>query len=75
MATVTLRNSLTGETHPVEVQTNRTVRQSVSNSGVIAGNEFSVRDKNGNVVDNDQLASHEGEVLNIGLPGDMVRGG
>jgi len=75
--TVTFRNALTDMTsQPVEVQPGQTVRQAVEASGLIAaGNNFSVRDKDGRVVDDQQASQYSGQMLSVGLPGDRVVGG
>jgi hypothetical protein len=76
MAAVTFRNAITDARHQVDVSPGQTVRQVVETSGFVAsGNDFSVRDKNGIVVDSDQATKHEGTVLTVGLAGDTVRGG
>ncbi|HUN30993.1 MAG TPA: hypothetical protein VMU95_03165 [Trebonia sp.] len=72
---VTFRNVITGDRQEVSVQPGQTVRQTVESAGIIApGNQFSVRDKDGTVVDNDPAVQHEGKVLQIGPPGN-VQGG
>jgi hypothetical protein len=75
---VTFRNVITGDRHPIDVQpgqVGQSVRQTVESAGIIApGNQFSVRDKNGTVVDNDPVSQHGGEVLQIGPLGN-VQGG
>jgi hypothetical protein len=74
--TVVFRNALTDARQVVEVQSGQTVKQAVENSGFMAaGSSFSVRDKNGQLVDDQQAAEHVGEVLSVGLPGDRVVGG
>ncbi|MDY7083631.1 MAG: hypothetical protein SYR96_00855 [Actinomycetota bacterium] len=73
---VNFRNALDGHTQPVEVQPGQTVQQAVEASGLIAaGNQFSVRDKDGQVVDNREATDFDGLTLSVGLPGDEVRGG
>jgi hypothetical protein len=72
---VTFRNVITGDRQDLQVQPGQTVRQAVEAAGIIApGNQFSVRDKDGAVVDNDQASQHEGKVLNVGLAG-TIQGG
>ncbi len=72
---VTFRNVITGDRTDIDVRPGQTVRQAVESAGIIApGNQFSVRDKDGSVVDSDQAAQHEGKVLQIGPPG-TVQGG
>jgi hypothetical protein len=72
---VTFRNVITGQRHDVTVQPGQTVRQAVESAGIIApGNQFSVRDKGGTVVDADLADQHEGMVLQIGPQGN-VQGG
>ena len=74
--TVTFRNALTDLTQTLDVQPGQTVRQTVANSGLIAaGNDFSVRDKDGVVVDNRPASEYSGMMLSVGLPGDDVIGG
>ena len=76
MSSVTIRNAITDARQVLEIQPNQTVRQAVENSGfVAAGNAFAVRDKIGNVVDNDQVTEHKDTVLTVGLPDDQIEGG
>jgi len=73
---VTFRNVITGDRHDIDVHPGRTVRQTVESAGIIApGNHFSVRDKDGTVVDNDPATHHEGRVLQIGPLGNVQGGG
>lgn len=74
--TVTFRNAITDARQEVEVSPGQSVRQAVENSGFIAaGSAFSVRDKNGRVVDDQPATEHANTVLSVGLPGDRVVGG
>lgn len=74
--TVTLRNAISNARQTVEVQPGQTVRHVVEQSGFIAaGSNFSVRDKNGQVVDNHRAEEFVNTVLSVGLPGDGVVGG
>jgi hypothetical protein len=73
---VTFRNVITGDRHDIDVQPGQTVRQAVDSAGIIApGNQFSVRDKSGTMVDNDPATQHSGEVLQIGPLGNVQGGG
>jgi hypothetical protein len=73
---VTFRNAITDARQEVEVSHGQTVRQAVENSGFVAsGSSFSVRDKNGQVVDDQPAIEHANTVLSVGLPGDRVVGG
>ena len=73
---VNFRNALNDNNQQVEVQPGQTVQQAVEASGLIAaGNPFSVRDKDGQVVDNREATDFGGLTLSVGLPGDEVRGG
>ncbi len=73
---VTFRNAITDARQEIEVTPGQTVRQAVESSGFIAtGSSFSVRDKNGQVVDNQAAADYANTVLSVGLPGDRVVGG
>ncbi|MFF4021015.1 hypothetical protein [Streptomyces sp. NPDC001843] len=74
--TVTLRNAISNARQAIDVQPGQTVRQAVDNSGFIAaGSDFSVRDKNGQVVDDRPVEDYANTVLSVGLPGDNVVGG
>jgi hypothetical protein len=76
MSIVTFRNAITDARHQVEVSPGQTVRQAVESSGFVApGSDFSVRDKDGIIVDNQPATQHDGAVLTVGLAGDSVRGG
>jgi hypothetical protein len=76
MSIVTLRNAVTDARHQVDVPPGQTVRQVVENSGFVApGSDFSVRDKDGNIVDEQEAIQFAGAVLTVGLAGDSVRGG
>jgi hypothetical protein len=73
---VTFRNAITDARQEVEVQPGQTVKQAVEASGFIAtGNQFSVRDKDGHVVDDKPATEYANTLLSVGLPGDTVRGG
>ncbi len=73
---VTFRNAITDQRVQIEVGAGQTVRQAVEDSGFIAaGNGFSVRDKLGNVVDDQPAIQYTNTVLSVGLPGDLVVGG
>jgi hypothetical protein len=72
---VTFRNIISGDRQEVTVQPGQTVHQAVESAGLIApGNQFSVRDKDGTIVDNEPVQQHEGKVLQIGPQGN-VQGG
>lgn len=74
--TVTLRNAISNARQDVTIQPGQTVRQAVDDSGFIAaGSRFSVRDKNGQVVDDRPVEEYANTVLSVGLPGDGVVGG
>ncbi|WP_117213933.1 hypothetical protein [Allorhizocola rhizosphaerae] len=76
MNTITFRNALTDMNQQVPVQAGQTVRQTVESSGFIApGNNFSVRDKDGQIVDEQPADRFVGQMLSVGLPGDNVVGG
>jgi len=73
---VTFRNVITGDRRDIDVHPGQTVRQTVESVGMIApGNQFSVRDKDGAVVDDDPASRHEGRVLQIGPLGNVQGGG
>ncbi len=73
---ITFRNAITDARQEVEVSPGQTVRQAVEGSGFIApGSQFSVRDKNGQVVDGDLATEHANTVLSVGLSGERVVGG
>jgi hypothetical protein len=73
---VTFRNAITGDRQEVGIDPGQTVRDAVEASGLVAaGNAFSVRDKRGEVVDDQMAAQHANTVLTVGLPGDRVAGG
>jgi hypothetical protein len=73
---ITFRNAITDARQEVEVSTGQTVRQAVESSGFIApGSQFSVRDKNGQVVDTEAAVDHANTVLSVGLAGERVVGG
>jgi hypothetical protein len=72
---VTFRNVITGAERELDVDSGLSVKQAAESAGIIAqGNNFSVRDKDGRVVDAEPIASHEERVLSIGLPG-TIQGG
>ena len=72
---VTFRNVLTGAERDVDVDSGQSVKQAAERAGVVApGNNFSVRDKDGKVVDNEPVADHEERVLTIGLAGPVSGG-
>ncbi|MFD5451019.1 hypothetical protein ACWDTR_16910 [Streptomyces sp. NPDC003470] len=74
--TVTLRNAISNARQDINIESGQTVRQAVDNSGFIAaGSNFSVRDKNGQVVDDRPVEEYANTVLSVGLPGDGVVGG
>jgi hypothetical protein len=72
---VTFRNVITGAERDVDVEPGQTVKQAAERAGVVApGNNFSVRDKDGKVVDSEPVVNHEQRVLSIGLPGPVAGG-
>lgn len=74
--TITPRDAITGERQDVEADPDLTVHQVVERSGFIApGYNFSVRDRNGQVVDQFPVADFANTLLTAGLPADSVRGG
>jgi hypothetical protein len=74
MANVTLRNAITNDRHQINPQPGKTVKQAVEESGFVQGT-FSVRDKNGQIIDNEMIDNFSDAVLNVGLPGESVVGG
>jgi len=73
---ITFRNVITGDRTEVQVAAGQTVQDAVRSSGFIApGNNFSVRDRDGNVVDDDQSTEHSDEVLYVGPVGNVQGGG
>ena len=73
MAVFTVRNSVNGQRQDVGIQLGQTVREAVEGSGFVTG-DFSVRDKSGRVIDSDQVSAFEGQVVNVGLRGNVVGG-
>lgn len=71
---VTLRNVITNERLDIEPANGKTVRQAIRESGFVL-NDFGVTNKNGENVGDRPVGEFEGEVLNIGLPNERVRGG
>lgn len=71
---VTIRNAITNERMEVTAETGKTVKDAVEKSGFVAG-DFSVRDKDGNVIDDRHITDFDGKVVNVGLPGRTVVGG
>jgi|HubBroStandDraft_5_1064220.scaffolds.fasta_scaffold964311_2 hypothetical protein len=72
---VTFRNVITGAEREVEVQAGQTVKQAADGAGIIApGNSYSVRDKDGKVVDNELVDTHQQRLLTIGLAGPVSGG-
>ncbi len=74
MTNVTVRNTLNGERVEIPVVPGRTVRDAVAESGFVAGDDFSVRDKLGGVVDHEDISGYAGKVVNVGLPGNVEGG-
>jgi hypothetical protein len=72
---VRVRNTLSNESIDIPIVDGKTVRQVVAESGFVAGDEFSVRDKRGNIVDDQSVSAFAGQVVNLGLPGRTVVGG
>jgi hypothetical protein len=73
---IILRNAITDDRQQVLVESGTTVRETVESSGFVPpGISYSVRDKNGFVVDNDIAISFAGATLSVGLPGDQIVGG
>jgi hypothetical protein len=72
---VTFRNVITGAEREVEVQAGQTVKQAADGAGIIApGNSYSVRDKDGKVVDNEPVDGHQQRLLTVGLAGPVSGG-
>lgn len=76
MAEVVLRNTITNDRMSLDTSNlaGQSVGDVVSESGFVAG-DFSVRDKQGRVIDDDPIENFEGAVVNVGLPGASVVGG
>ena len=75
-ATITLRNAITGERQDIEADPELTVHQVVERSGfIVPSSDFSVRDKDGQVVDQCPVADFANTLLTVGLPADSARGG
>jgi hypothetical protein len=71
---LTARNTINGERMQIDTDGSKTVAAAVRDSGWVTG-EFSVRDKNGNVIDDRPSSEYQGMVVNVGLPGRTVVGG
>jgi len=71
---VTIRNTITNERMEIPAEQGKNVKDAVQNSGFVAG-DFSVRDKQGNVIDDSRISEFDGQVVNVGLPGRTVVGG
>jgi hypothetical protein len=72
---VTFRNVITGDQHDVPVGPGQTIRQAVESAGIIApGSHFVARDQGGAEVDDDPATQHDGEMLQIGPPGNIQGG-
>jgi hypothetical protein len=69
-----MRNTITNDRLLLEALPGRTVQEAVKESGFVHG-DFSVRDKDGNVVDEEWIDDFEDTILNVGLPGRTVVGG
>ncbi|HUA29375.1 MAG TPA: hypothetical protein VMC03_10870 [Streptosporangiaceae bacterium] len=73
---IIVRNAITDAVATLDIKDGRTVHDLVTNSQFIApGNPFSVRDKNGVVVDSDLALDHANSILTVGLPDDRRWGG
>jgi hypothetical protein len=73
---VTFRNVITGDHISVEAGYGEIVRQAVEKSGLIPpGSQFSVRDKDGTVVDGEQATNFPDVLLQIGPLGNIKGGG
>lgn len=71
---VTVRNTITNDRVQLDTVAGKSVQEAIRESGFVHG-DFSVRDKDGNVVDAQPLADYEGKILNVGLPGRTIVGG
>jgi len=73
---VHIRNTLTDSRREIEACPGQTVQEAVTASGFIAsGHLFSVRDKDGQVVDDRPVTDFAGTTLSVGLPGEDIVGG
>src|SRR5262249_50297783 len=72
--TITLRNVITNERLDIEPTNGKTVRQAIRDSGFVLS-DLGVTNKDGANVSERPIRDFEGEVLNIGLPNERVRGG
>ncbi len=76
MPTLRFRNALTNDRAEVDVDQGTTVREAAVATGLVAmTDQFSVRDRNGELVDGDEVSRHQTEILSIGIVGDKVAGG
>jgi hypothetical protein len=71
---LTARNTINGERMQIDTDASKSIAEAVRDSGWVTG-QFSVRDKNGNVIDDRPASEFEGTVVNVGLPGRTVVGG
>ena len=71
---VTVRNTITNDRIQMDTRPDLSVQQAVRDSGFVHG-DFSVRDKDGNVVDTQPVTDFDGKILNVGLPGRTIVGG
>ena len=74
MATVAVRNSINNERFDVQYTPGKSVKDTVREAGVVSG-DFSIRDKVGNVIDDQPINNYVGQVLNLGMPGATIVGG
>lgn len=76
MPIVRFRNSLSNERREVDVPQGTTVREAAVATGMVgASDQFSVRDRAGELVDGDEVSRHTADILSIGIAGNKVSGG
>jgi hypothetical protein len=72
---VIVRNALNNDRIDLPPVAGKSVKQAVRDSGFVIDDQFSVRDKNGHVIDQQLITEFDNLVVTVGMPGDGIRGG